>query len=74
MRQKSVPAAKARSTRKDVAKIVSLENRRAVSEMPRSQAEVERMLQQVKVSLEQMSREDLRKLYRLEGLVQVFSA
>jgi len=57
-----------------VAKIVSLENRRAVSEMPRSQAEVERMLQQVKVSLEQMSREDLRKLYRLEGLVQVFSA
>ncbi|MBW2323689.1 MAG: hypothetical protein JRF41_09250 [Deltaproteobacteria bacterium] len=53
---------------------MSLENRRAVSEMPRSQAEVERMLQQVKVSLEQMSREDLRKLYRLEGLVQVFSA
>ena len=71
-RDPDVSSARPKAVPENIVEVVSLENRRAVSEMPRSQDEVERLLQQAKVSLSRMTKDELRKLHRLEGLVQVF--
>ena len=57
----------------DKVEVVSLENRRAVSELPHSLNEAEKVLEQVNRALQDTSKNELRKLHRLEGLVQVFS-
>ena len=60
-------------TRGDLVDVVSLENRRAVTDIPRSQAELDRLLQRVQTGIKRMNREEIQKLHRLEGLVHVFS-
>ncbi len=57
----------------DIVEVVSLENRRALKGIPRSQEELDRLLQDVKSGIERMNPEELKKLHRLEGLVHVFS-
>ncbi len=57
----------------DIVEVVSLENRRALKGIPRSQEELDRLLQDVKSGIERMNQEELKKLHRLEGLVHVFS-
>ncbi len=56
----------------DIVEVVSLENRRALREIPRSQEELDRLLLDVKTGIESMNPEEIKKLHRLEGLVHVF--
>jgi len=64
--------AKSRSSPGDVVEIISLENRRAAMEAPRSLAEAKICLEAVKSELSRMNRTEVKKLHRLEGLVHVF--
>ncbi|MEE9435076.1 MAG: hypothetical protein V3V37_00210 [Candidatus Adiutricales bacterium] len=57
----------------DIVEVVSLENRRALKGIPRSQEELDRLLLDVKTGIERMNPEEIKKLHRLEGLVHVFS-
>ena len=58
----------------DMVKIVSLENRRALAlAPPRDLGEAELVLQRIKEDLGGLTRNDLRGVHRLEGLVHVFS-
>ena len=59
--------------RGDSVDVVSLENHRALTDIPRSQEELDRLLQEVKTGIKRMNRDEIKKLHRLEGLVHVFS-
>ena len=60
---------------RDVVEIVSLENKRALAEdPPRDLGAAEFILEKAKGALGQMSRQDLGKIHRLEGLVHVYPA
>jgi hypothetical protein len=59
--------------RGDIVDVVSLENRRALTDIPRSQEELDRLLQEVQTGIKRMNRDEIKKLHRLEGLVHVFS-
>jgi len=72
LRPNHVSTAKAQVLSNKLKDVVFLENRRAASEMPCNQEEVERLLQELQVSLKQMTRDEQRHLYRLEGLVHAF--
>ncbi|MEW5725389.1 MAG: hypothetical protein AB1896_19915 [Thermodesulfobacteriota bacterium] len=57
----------------DVIEVVSLENRRAAAQAPpKDLGEAEKVLDRVRRGLDRLTREDLRRVHRLEGLVQVY--
>ena len=56
----------------DVVEMVSLENKRA-QDSPKDLSGAEAVLNQVKIRMETMSRSDLAKVHRLEGLVHVYT-
>ena len=58
---------------RDLVDVVSLENRRAVTDIPRSREELDRLLLEVETGIKRMSRDEIKKLHRLEGLVHIFS-
>jgi hypothetical protein len=55
----------------DAVQVISLENRRAQSP-PKDLSAAEELLQSVKTSLADMTRTDVGRIHRLEGLVHVF--
>lgn len=72
-------AAKSDSTKNpefgDVFELVSTENKRAAAQAPPQDMDAaEAILQKVKEGLKQLTREDLRRIHRLEGLVHFYTA
>ncbi len=65
---------KAAAEPRDVVEVVSLENKRALDEKPPSDlGAAEAVLDLVKGKLGQLTKADLGKVHRLEGLVHVFA-
>lgn len=59
---------------RDVVEVVSIENRRALSQaLPLDMGTAEQILGKVKQDLESMTKSGLKRLHRLEGLVHVYS-
>lgn len=53
--------------------VVSLENRRALKEMPQNFHEADRLLKSLTTQVTGFTKDELKNLHKLEGLVQIIS-
>lgn len=60
-----------KATPGQIVEVVSLENKRAVAEMPQNQHEVDKLLNTIKNQVASMTKDELKGLHGLEGLIHV---